>query len=178
MADIYLIAAHTSFSPGCVGQGRTEHGDCLRFVKFLACILRRESSHNVRILTGNVRSIPERDAYVLVFHRSSNMKNESSSGAKVFVSPEADCSLQYDAYRLLDGICRKDLFRYKGVHNSGILSKEAEGSSCRNTYVLTLGFFESAYDNKLLDERIWDTAKGLSDSLTEIIKERENDNNT
>lgn len=178
MRKIYLYAAHTSFSPGGMYEGRTEHGDALRFCRFLGQQLEGAGEIQVKILTGKIRPVPDEDAIVLIFHRNYNEGNDKSHGAAVYVSEDADCETQYTASRLLESISRNGGFRYKGVHfgksHSGFSSLTDTG--CKNTFLLTLGFIDSPRDNKIFDERISFLANALCEEITDIIKEREYEN--
>lgn len=180
MKKIYLYAAHTSFSPGGMLEGRTEHGDTLRFCRFLAEYLKSTGIADVGILKGNIRPCPDKDAFVIIFHRDYNEGNDRSYGAAVYVAEDADCTVQYTASRLLESISRNGGFRYKGVHfgKNRCGFSELEKTGCKNTFLLTLGYIDSQRDNFILDEKISFLAEALCEEITDILKETEYENRT
>lgn len=173
MRKVYVWAAHTSFSPGAVTAERNEHSDVLRMAKFIVGRLNgREGIHAV-LLTGNVKSVAEKDAFVLVLHRNFNEGNDRSYGAEIFTKKDADANAQYVAYRLLESICRTGLFRYKGVHEctsrKGFESLNLAG--IENAFIITLGFIDSGRDNLIFDRCISRLCENLCEKIVEIMKE-------
>lgn len=174
MKKIYLYAAHTPFSPGGMCNCRTEHEDVLRFAQLLSHSLRRAGFEEVSLLRGNIRECEDKDAVVLIFHRDYNEGNSFSHGARVYVPDSAGCETQYEAYRLLESLSRFGGFRYKGVHfpisRKGFCSLEKTG--CEKTFLFTLGYIDSARDNKIFDERTALLSDELCEELCDILKEK------
>lgn len=173
MRKVYVWAAHTSFSPGAMTAERNEHADVLRMAKFIVARLNVCEGIHAVLLTGNVKSVAERDALVLVLHRSFNEGNDRSYGAEIFTKKDADAKVQYAAYRLLESICRTGLFRYKGVHEC-TAHKGFENlnlAECENAFMITLGFIDSSRDNLILDRHISRLGDNLCEKIIEIIKE-------
>ena len=178
--NIYINAAHTSYSPGGVWGARTEHSDVLKFARMLHMGLERDKSISVQMFTGDIRrrSFSEDDT-VIVLHRASNEKNSFSYGARVTVPEEASSDIQYEAYRLLMSICGERLFRMKGVHTGS-------ESHCRNSintlgtnrvFLFDLGYIDSYTDNRIFDKCYEVMAERLSEKIKEILKEEKDEDN-
>lgn len=181
MKKIYVIAAHSPYSPGGMCQGRTEHEDSLKFARMLHMNLERDKGLEVKLLKGDTRrlSFSEEDT-VIVFHRASNMKNCASYGARAFVTPSADAEIQYDAFRLLESICGDHFFRMKGVHTEtkSDFRNSINSLGTDRVFLFDLGYIDSYKDNRVLDRYYELLADRMGKKLREILKERENEDNT
>lgn len=169
MRKIYVWAAHTSYSPGCMCGGRNEHSDVLKFAKAVVSELKRYGDIEVELRTGNVKPVCEKDAVLLIFHRDYNEENDTSHGCRVYVQRAASAQIQYEAFRLLTALCRGG-FRYKGVHE-GYYRKGfefIENTGCDRTFLFTLGYLDSEKDNRILDKRSEFLCRSLCDELENV----------
>ena len=179
MRKIYINAGHLAYSPGGVYKGRREHSDVLRFSSLLERELKKEGISAV-LYEGPLGDGFNENDIILSFHRDSNMKNEESHGAYVTLPADADASVQYDAFRLMSGLCSDGGFKYRGVHT--YTKKCPHKSICKTgtpfTFVFTLGFMDNDRDNDILDNKSPSLIRELAGCLKEIEKEAENENNS
>lgn len=180
MKNVYINAAHTSYSPGGVWGARTEHSDVLKFGRMLHMGLQRDKSISVQMFTGDIRRRSfSADDIVIILHRASNMKNSFSYGARVTVPEEASSDIQYEAYRLLMSICGENFFRMKGVHTEGRLHLRNSINTlgtCR-VFLFDLGYIDSWKDNRIFDKFYENMAERLAEKIKEILKETKDEDN-
>ena len=85
MVNVFINAAHTSFSPGAMIYGRTEHSDVLAFARMLSMELERYEGIKCEYYTGNCRKGYSDEDIVIILHRGSNSGNDNTYGCDITV---------------------------------------------------------------------------------------------
>ena len=179
MKNIYLYAAHTSFSPGGVLWDRNEHSDVMKFVKYLGSVLSCNENLHVKVLTGNIKPLPDAHA-VFIFHRDWNDTHNRKHGCAVYTVRDSNVRIQYDAYRLLESITGEGAFRYNGVHSHHVREgfSSLNNTLCENTFLFTLGYMDSFRDNTIFDRNVYILARRFAHKVNEMYEEKKNEDNT
>ena len=174
---IYIDPAHTPHSPGAVYGGRKEYDDIFLFSRELEKSL-SDSDTAAEMITcrKDYKRINKNDV-LLIFHRGTSYKNAPKRGAGVTVKADSSCSIQYEAYRLLEAVTKASGLKYRGVHTAGkdFLYPSALSSPAERTFLFELGFIEDERDNMLFDSSLIKTARQLRNKLCEIYKEEKNE---
>ncbi len=180
MVNVYINAAHTSFSPGGVWGDRTEHNDVLSFARMLAIELERDKNISCEYYTGNCRKGFSDEDIVLILHRGSNIKNCNKYGCDVTVQRDADAKTQYEAFRLLESLGGEKGFRLRGVHTN--TEKTAFGrmeeTGSKRTFLFKLGYIDSSEDNRIFDRNYIYLAERLSEKIKEVFGGDNNETDT
>ncbi len=170
---VYLKAAHSDFSPGAVFSGRREYDDVLKFARTVKNFLEGRFGISAQVFVGKMPCEMKENDMLIELHRSSNMKNCEKYGAFAAVKDNSSVHTQYQAYRMLMGLCSVGGFRYGGVHTLVPESpyKSFISSKCEKAFLFTLGYIDSQKDNAVLDSNGEFIAYQLSFRISEIIKE-------
>ncbi len=171
MVNVFINAAHTSFSPGGVIYGRTEHSDVLEFARLLSAALIRTDGICCESYTGNCRKGYSDSDIVIILHRGSNVGNDNTYGCDITVKSTADADTQYDAFRLLQSLGGEKGFRLKGVHVNTRKSpfRQMEETGSKNTFLIKLGYIDSYKDNKIFDSNLLHLTESLAKKINEIF---------
>lgn len=171
MVNVFINAAHTSFSPGAMIYGRTEHSDVLAFARMLSMELERYEGIKCEYYTGNCRKGYSDEDIVIILHRGSNSGNDNTYGCDITVKSTADAATQYDAFRLLQSLGGEKGFRLKKVHvNTGKSPfRQMEETGSEKTFLVKLGYIDSYKDNSIFDKNLLKLAQSLAEKINEVF---------